>query len=132
MPLALVSSMRISSLSPFILSLTLLGAGSTFAAAQTTGADNTKANKQAGQTADQQSQDKADLALVQKIRAAVVKDKTLSTSAHNCKIITAHGAVTLRGPVKSDKEKAAVEKIATDIAGEGKVSNQLTVPKSGK
>jgi osmotically-inducible protein OsmY len=115
--------------SSLALSLSLLASGPAFAASQgqTTPPDNTKTNKQAGKTADQQSQDKADLALAKKIRAAIVKDKTLSTSAHNCKVITNQGAVTLRGPVKSDKEKTAVEKIAADIAGEGKVTNQLTI-----
>lgn len=92
--------------------------------------DNTKVNKQGGQTADQQSQNKADLALAQKIRQAIVKDKTLSTNAHNCKVVTRDGAVTLRGPVNSEKEKAAVEKIAVDIAGQGKVANELTIKPS--
>ena len=89
--------------------------------------DNTKVNKQGGSTADEQSQSKPDLDLVQKIRQAIIKDKTLSTSAHNCKVITKDGNVTLRGPVDSTKEKTAIENIATKIAGTGKVSNQLTV-----
>jgi len=92
--------------------------------------DNTKVNKQGGQTADQQSQDKADLALAQKVRQAIVKDKTLSTNAHNCKVVTRDGAVTLRGPVNSEKEKTAIEKIAVGIAGQGKVTNELTVKPS--
>jgi osmotically-inducible protein OsmY len=113
--------------------LSLLVGGATLVASegQTTPPDNTRVNKQPGKTADQQSQDKADLALVKRIRAAIVKDKTLSTNAHNCKVITNQGAVTLRGPVKSDEEKTAVEKIAVDVAGEGKVTNQLTIAKSG-
>ena len=89
--------------------------------------DNTKVNKQGGTTADQQSQDKADLDLVKKIRQAIVKDKTLSTNAHNCKVITRDGTVTLRGPVKSAKEKADIGEIATKIAGAGKVTNVLTI-----
>jgi len=120
--------------SSIVLSLSLVASGSTLIASQspTTPPDNTKINKQAGKTADQQSQDKADLALAKQIRAALVKDKTLSVNAHNCKVITNQGAVTLRGPVKSDQEKTTVEKIAVDIAGEGKVTNQLTIAKSGK
>jgi osmotically-inducible protein OsmY len=98
---------------------------------QQTPPDNTRNNKQAGPTADQQSQTKADLALAKNIRQAIVKDKTLSTNAHNCKVVTNNGAVTLRGPVNSEKEKAAIEKIAADIAGAGKVTNNLTI-KSGK
>jgi hyperosmotically inducible periplasmic protein len=92
--------------------------------------DNTKVNKQGGQTADQQSQSKADLALAQKIRQAIVKDKTLSTNAHNCKVVTHDGAVTLRGPVNSAQEKTAIEKIAVGIAGDGKVTNDLTIKPS--
>jgi hyperosmotically inducible protein len=89
--------------------------------------DNTKVNKDGGLTADQQSQSKADLDLVAKIRQAILANKTLSTNAHNCKVITRDGAVTLRGPVNSAKEKSAVGDIATKIAGAGKVTNVLTV-----
>ena len=89
--------------------------------------DNTKVNKQVGLTADQQSQTKEDLALVQSIRKAILADKTLSTNAHNCKVITRDGTVTLRGPVKSTKEKTEIGNIATKIAGAGKVTNALTI-----
>ena len=121
--------MKTKLFSSLVLSVSLLTSGAALAATQGQAPppDNTKVNKQAGKTADQQSQDKADLALAKNIRAAIVKDKTLSTNAHNCKVITNQGAVTLRGPVKSDHEKTAVEKIAVDIAGEGKVTNQLTI-----
>jgi osmotically-inducible protein OsmY len=126
--------MKATRFSTLVLSLTLFAGGAAFAAGQgqATPPDNTKVNKQAGKTADQQSQDKGDLALAKQIRAAIVKDKTLSTNAHNCKVITNGGAVTLRGPVKSEAEKSAIEKIAVDIAGAGKVTNQLTIAKSGK
>jgi osmotically-inducible protein OsmY len=78
-------------------------------------------------TADKQSEAKADLAITQKIRRAVVKDKSLSLMAHNCKIITQHGAVTLRGYVKTDVERTTIGEIAATIAGADKVTNQLTV-----
>lgn len=89
--------------------------------------DNTRINKQPGLTADQQSQSKEDLALVQSIRKAVLGDKTLSTNAHNCKVITRDGTVTLRGPVNTAKEKSRIGDIATKIAGAGKVTNLLAV-----
>ncbi len=89
--------------------------------------DNTKVNKQAGPTADQQSQAKSDLAISQKIRQAVMKDKTLSITAHNCKIITQKGLVTLRGPVNTAAEKDTIGAIALKIAGEGNVTNELAV-----
>jgi len=115
-----------------LLAASLVASTSALGAQQATAPppDNTKVNKQGGQTADQQSQSKADLALAQKIRQAIVKDKTLSTNAHNCKVVTRDGSVTLRGPVNSDKEKATVEKIAVTIAGEGKVTNDLTIKPS--
>jgi hyperosmotically inducible protein len=51
----------------------------------------------------------------------------MSTDAKNVKIITENGRVTLRGPVKSADEKSQIEKIASDVAGEGKVDSQLEV-----
>jgi hyperosmotically inducible protein len=78
-------------------------------------------------TADQQKSNKADRELTQKIRKAVVADKSLSIAAHNVKIITQDGMVTLKGEVKSDEEKKAIEDKATEIAGQGKVTSELTV-----
>jgi hyperosmotically inducible periplasmic protein len=82
-------------------------------------------------TADQQKGNKADRDLTQKIRKSVVSDKSLSMSAHNVKIISRDGMVTLRGTVKSDDEKKAIEDKATEIAGQGKVTSELTVTPSG-
>ena len=78
-------------------------------------------------TSGDQSESKADLATTQKIRKAVVADDSLSTSAHNVKIITANGAVTLRGPVTSDVEKKKIAAMAEQVAGAGKVQNYLEV-----
>lgn len=89
--------------------------------------DNTKVNKQGGLTADDQSQDKADLELLANIRSAVTKDKTLSIDAHNCKIITNNRKVTLRGPVRTAKEKDTINRIAVKFAGQGNVTNELTI-----
>ena len=57
----------------------------------------------------------------------MVGDKSLSTYAHNVKIIVVGGAVTLKGPVHSDGEKQIVETMATNLAGKDKVTNQITV-----
>ena len=78
-------------------------------------------------TADKQSQSKTDLVITQKIRRAVVKDKSLSLIAHNCKIITRKGLVTLRGNVKTDVERSTIGEIAASVAGADKVTNQLVV-----
>ena len=94
-------------------------------------ADNTAVNQRdrnaAEQTADQQKETSQDREMSRKIRRAIVSDKALSTSAHNIKIISQNGMVTLKGPVKSDEEKKAVEKKATEIAGEANVKSQIQV-----
>ena len=61
------------------------------------------------------------------VRRAVVRDKTLSTSAHNVKIVAKDGVVTLRGPVRSEDEKGKIEKLAQQVAGVASVENQLDV-----
>jgi hypothetical protein len=80
-------------------------------------------------TADKQSSSKSDVAITRQIRQAIVKDGSLSTSAHNVKIITNGGVVTLRGPVASVKEKTVVAAEAQKVTGVTKVDNQLEVPK---
>ena len=92
-----------------------------------TAPDNTKMNKQEGMTADQQKETPVDRKITQKIRQSIVKNKTLSTDAHNVKIITTNGEVTLKGPVKTAKEKQIVEKAAAQVAGKGKVTSQIEV-----
>jgi hyperosmotically inducible periplasmic protein len=82
-------------------------------------------------TADQQKSNKTDRDLTQRIRKSVVSDKSLSISAHNVKIISRDGMVTLRGVVKSDDEKKSIEDKATEVAGQGKVTSELTVTGSG-
>jgi hyperosmotically inducible periplasmic protein len=95
---------------------------------QQTPPDNTKQNKdQTNPTADQQKMNPADRAITQKIRKAIHEDTTLSTYAHNIKIITQDGKVTLRGPVRSEDEKTSIEAKAVAVAGQGNVTNQLEV-----
>ncbi len=93
--------------------------------------DNTKTNAHqranAEPTADQQKEDTSDRAITQQIRKAIVKDKALSTYAHNIKIITQNGQVTLAGPVRSEEEKKALEEKASGVAGVSNVKNQLQV-----
>jgi osmotically-inducible protein OsmY len=98
--------------------------------------DNSKTNKRdrdnASPTADQQKANPADRELTRKIRAALHQDKSLSTYAHNIKIVTQDGRVTLRGPVRSQEEKTLIESKAAEVAGGGNVTNELEVapPKS--
>src|SRR5689334_1406516 len=71
--------------------------------------DNTARNRRDRQTnaktADQQSNTKTDVDVTRRIRRAIVADKALSTNAHNVKIITRGGKVTLKGPVRNQDEK---------------------------
>jgi hypothetical protein len=95
---------------------------------QQTPPDNTKQNKdQTNPTADQQKMNPADRAITQKIRKAIHEDSTLSTYAHNIKIITQDGKVTLRGPVRSEEEKSNIEAKAVAVAGVGNVTDQLEI-----
>ena len=59
-------------------------------------------------------------------------DKSLSTYAHNVKIVTHNGNVTLNGVVRSEDEKSAIEMKAANIAGQSKVTNELKVAPSNK
>ena len=106
--------------------------GSTLSAGQTQSpaADNTKMNKAdkgGGVTADQGKNNQTDRAMMQKIRQAVMADKSLSTYAHNVKIIAQDGKVTLKGPVHTEAEKQSIEQKATDVAGAGNVTNEITI-----
>ena len=94
--------------------------------------DNSKVNKRdrnPGEvTADQKKETAADRDMASKIRKALTDDKTLSTYAHNVKIVSQNGMVTLKGPVRSDAEVQAIVAKATQIAGSSaKIDNQLSV-----
>ena len=94
-------------------------------------ADNTAKNAD-NPAADvtNQSESEADIQTTAAIRKAVVDDKSLSTNAHNVKITTANGVVTLRGPVKSEQEKSAIEAKAKAVAGVTRVDNLLEIEKN--
>jgi hyperosmotically inducible periplasmic protein len=92
-----------------------------------TAPDNSARNKAQTRTADNQKENTQDRQITQKIRRSITADKTLSTYAHNVKIITQGGEVTLKGPVQSDSEKQMIASKAADVVGAEKVNNQLTV-----
>jgi hyperosmotically inducible protein len=100
-------------------------------ASQQSAPDNTKVNERdknrTEPTADQQKENKSDRDIAQQIRQSIVKDKSLSTYAHNVKVISENGAVTLKGPVRSADEKSAIEAKAAAIVGQDKITNQLEV-----
>ena len=94
--------------------------------------DNTQTNKRDRNanvpTADQQKENIEDRDLTKKIRRAIIADKSLSTYAHNVKVISQGGAVTLKGPVRSETEKKAIESKTIAIVGSTrKINNELSV-----
>ena len=125
------------SMRTLLLASSLLGSGTLLIAQQPADqnapvpADNTKVNQRdqnANQpTADQQKNDRSDRDITQQIRQAIVKDKSLSSYAHNVKVITQNGQVTLKGPVRSEDEKRSIEAKAVEIAGDNKVTNELEI-----
>jgi osmotically-inducible protein OsmY len=94
-------------------------------------ADNTAKNKRdrndSEVTADQQKNNKSDLEVTAEIRKSIMADKSLSTYAHNVKIIAENGVVTLKGPVRSEAEKSAVEKKAVDAVGRANVKCEIEI-----
>jgi hyperosmotically inducible periplasmic protein len=104
------------------------------AAASQTAPDNTKVNKRdrhPGQaTADQQTENTSDREIARRIRRALMNDKSLSTYAHNVKVIAQDGRVTLKGPVRTEEEKHSVEAKAREVAGAGHVVNQISIAPS--
>jgi osmotically-inducible protein OsmY len=84
-----------------------------------------------GSIADGQSNRPQDLRLTQTIRRSVIADKALSIDAHNVKIVTFNGHVTLNGVVRSDAEKSAVVAKAVSVAGADNVLDALKVAPQG-
>ncbi len=99
--------------------------------AQTTAPDNSGTNvrdrNDQTKTAGDQSESEADRSISQNIRQSLTSDDSLSTNGKNVKVITIDGKVTLRGPVKSDQEKAAIAAKAQQVAGVKNVDNQLEI-----
>ncbi len=111
-----------------------LGCGGSAALAQekpSPASDNTKVNKRdrnkAEPTADRAKDNVNDRDIMQKIRRSIMDDKSLSTYAHNVKIVSRQGKVTLKGPVRSEEEKKTVEQKAVEVAGAGNVTNEMTI-----
>ena len=82
-------------------------------------------------SAQEQAQSTKDRELARKLRRAIVSDKSLSTYAHNIKIVAQNGVVTLRGIVRSDDEKSAITAKAAEIAGANNVKDEMSVKPRG-
>jgi hyperosmotically inducible protein len=98
---------------------------------QTPAPDNSKTNQRdrnkTSPTADQQKANASDTDVAKQIRSSIMKDKSLSTYAHNVKIIAQDGKVALKGPVRSEDEKTNIASKAAAVAGDSNVTNELTV-----
>jgi sporulation protein YlmC with PRC-barrel domain len=75
----------------------------------------------------EQGNSPADRDTTAQIRKEIIAGKGMSVNARNVKIITVNGRVTLRGPVNTAEEKAAIGEIASRIAKSENVDNQLEV-----
>ncbi|HEX2524408.1 MAG TPA: BON domain-containing protein [Terriglobia bacterium] len=97
----------------------------------TTDADNTARNERDRNAATQlptdQAENDADRQVSADVRKAITSDDSLSVNAQNVKIITSNGYVTLRGPVKTEREKEAIGAKAKQVAGVHGVTNLLEV-----
>lgn len=122
----LLKSLHLIAVTGTVLSLSIAGVAAT-AQDQNTKPDNSTQNKNQDQTAQNQSSAASDRELTAKVRKAIIADRDLSTYAHNIKIITQNGTVTLKGPVKSDDEKQKIESDVAGIVSHDSIVNQLTV-----
>ena len=108
-----------------------ISAGVAFAQTPQTPPDNTKVNTRdrakGAVTADQQKENAGDRELTQKIRKSLMRDKSLSSYAHNVKVVAQAGQVTLKGPVRTEEEKRNVEAKAVEVAGAGHVVNEISI-----
>ena len=121
-----------SSIRAFVFTGTLaVSAGVAFAQTPQTPPDNTKVNTRdrakGAVTADQQKENAGDRELTQKIRKSLMADKSLSSYAHNVKVVAQGGQVTLKGPVRTEEEKRNVEAKAVEVAGAGHVVNEISI-----
>lgn len=134
--------MKIATLAPFIAApaFAMLASGAFSQSANTSetppsgvhaAPDNTKSNREdpsnRNQTADAQKSNESDLKITQQIRRSVMADKGLSTYAHNIKIVSVDGTVTLNGVVHGEAEKAQIAQKAAEIVGRDHVVNDIKV-----
>jgi SH3 domain-containing YSC84-like protein 1 len=93
-------------------------------------ADNTASNqpeRAVSPTADGQGNNKSDLELIASIRRSIVADDSLSTYGHNIKIVVKNGVATLKGPVRTEAEKAAITAKAAAVVGQDHIVDQMEI-----
>jgi osmotically-inducible protein OsmY len=126
---------------PRVAAAVVLSLGSTLALAQMSPAnkdaaasvspDNTGVNKRDRADATVKPTDQpnnaADIKVAAAVRRAITAEDSLSTLAHNVKLVASAGVVTLRGPVENDAEKTRVEQLASATPGVSSVRNELDI-----
>ena len=99
--------------------------------AQTPAPDNTRSNKvdpsNTTTTAGSQKNDAADMQITKQIRESIVADKSISTYAHNIKIVAVGSNVTLNGVVRSQEEKDSIQSKAQAVVSNGSITNNLKI-----
>jgi len=78
-------------------------------------------------TAEQGKKTIRDRRITQRIRRALTKDKSLSISANNVKVVCQNGMVMPEGPVRSEDEKQSMEAKAADVVGSSHVTSEPAV-----
>src|SRR5256885_4683976 len=68
-----------------------------------------------------------DLTTTRDINQLISYSTALSVAAHEVRVNTYKGRVTLRGTVESQDEKQQIEKLALSIAGTGNILNELRI-----
>ena len=108
---------------------TMIGGIAPIGFAHQPASDNTKTNARMDQnaTADKQSNTASDRELTRQVRKAITQDKSMSTYAHNVKVVAQNGQVILSGPVRSDEEKQAIVQKAGEVAGQDHIVDQISV-----
>ena len=101
------------------------------AAAPSVSPDNSGVNKRDRADATVKPTDQpnnaADIKVAAAVRRSITSEGSLSTLAHNIKLVASAGVVTLRGPVENDAEKARVEQLASAVPGVSSVRNELDI-----
>ena len=100
-------------------------------AATAKSADNTAVNvrDRTGATVmpTDQPNNAADIKLAAAVRRSIASEDSLSTMAHNIKLVASAGVVTLRGPVETAAEKARIEQLASAAPGVSSVRNEIDI-----
>lgn len=129
-PHGAIGAARFGTMGKHLFIAALLAFGGCKSKSSDVAADNTQKNERdhaTAPTADNSGKSGTDEDITQKVRKGVMDDSSLSTTAHNCKIVVEKGTVTLVGPVKSLDESTRVASIAANVVGAANVVNKLEV-----